>query len=337
VVSRSALGRSDNRETSSTVGRVSGAMTRGALLGLTVRSDRAQPTSDHAARALDGPTPPPSTGFFERSRIARLCRDLRQNEPAPQMALCASEHGKGRRSAKRERARPRERYEELDAQRDAVALFDHGGERREVAPVRFIAHDTRRLRAESQVRLAARGELRQDRSELRVRREAGGAEGSVSPCFLARECSLEKRSHVTIVGFRDGADAGHVELAPERLAAHHRRGGVGHACAQRRTERRDRAERPAQLPLGPALALQGGLELRFEPAARRLVEKLGAGQCRPRRFARGDGLSKLHELIRSVVTRARWVTIPERELREPTSFLEKHNLCPARQGCCASR
>src|SRR5439155_1578950 len=46
VVSRSALGRSDKRATSSTVGRVGG----GGAFGV-----RAQATSDHAARELGGP------------------------------------------------------------------------------------------------------------------------------------------------------------------------------------------------------------------------------------------------------------------------------------------
>src|SRR5271155_3253061 len=104
------------------------------------------------------------------------------------MALGLSKNRERRRSALCKRASPHERHEELDAHRDAMALFDHGRELREQRAVRLSAGHARKLRAKRQMGLAARGDARELRPKLDVVAKASRAEGGGAPRFFVRKC-----------------------------------------------------------------------------------------------------------------------------------------------------
>ena len=107
VASRSALGRSERRETISTVGRTTGSTVDVSP----IRVSSAHATSDHADRAVDGPSRARERVLAWR-RVSRGRGDLGEHEPAPQVTLGPPEdaerrgrvqHGRGGLRAVRKR------------------------------------------------------------------------------------------------------------------------------------------------------------------------------------------------------------------------------------------
>ena len=165
-----------------------------------------------------------------------------------------------------------------------MALLDHRRDRREVRAVRLAATHARRLGAEREMRLPARGELRERRRERGVLAEARGAQRRVAAGVVGRERALEERGDVAVLGLGERAEARAVDLAGVRAAAHHHLRRLDERAAKRGAQRSDGAERAGELHLVRRLALQRGIELRFEASARRLVDDLRA---RDRRLPRG--------------------------------------------------
>jgi len=158
VGSRSALGRSERRDTISTVGRTTGASEPAA---------RAHATSPQAARALEGPEDARSRasssgrGSPARAAISPNTSHLPRCLSASLSTARAGEMATGSAGWRRSGTNT------LDAQRDPVALLDLRGERRDVRAVRLAPGDARHLGGERQVRVARSGDPRERVCDLR--------------------------------------------------------------------------------------------------------------------------------------------------------------------------
>ena len=283
VVSRSALGRSDRRATSSRVGRVVGrrraARPPRRRVGLRERPGDERPRRARARRARRRARP----RLLERRHVARLHGDLGQHEPAPEVPLGAAQHASAGPDVHRDGRAAHERDEELDAHRDAVALLDHRRELREQRAVGLAAGDARELGAERQVRLPARRDLREQRRQLGVAREARRAERRGPARLVARERLAQERQRLAVLRLGEGAQPARVELALTRAPPQEHARRLAERRAQRRAERaRPRGRRRRAWPRSSGRRLSAASISSSKRARARLVEQLGARERRSR-------------------------------------------------------
>ena len=158
-------------------------------------------------------------GFSQGIRIAGLGRDLGQYEPATEVAFGLAQDCERRRDGDRNGVRARQRNEELEAERDPVGFFDHRGDREKVRAVRFSSCNARCLGGECEMRLPARRDFREDRSERSVVDRACRAERCCSARVVAGERALRDLGRTRIARIGERAHASAVELATERATS----------------------------------------------------------------------------------------------------------------------
>ena len=277
-MSRSALGRSDSRAMSSSVGRVvggGGASTpRTERVRLAERPRDERPGGARARRAGGRPR----LRLFERRHVPRLHRDLGQDEPAPEVPLCAAEHGERRRHVLRDGHGARERHEELDAHRDAVALLDHRCELREERAVGLAPRDARELGAERQVRLAAGRDLGEDRREIRLSRKTCRAQRGGAAGLVSRERLSQQRPRLAILSFCERAQPARVQLALPRAPSDQHSRGLSERCPERWAQRGHGAHGSCELGLCGRPSLQRGVDLGLQADPRASCR---AARCAP--------------------------------------------------------
>ncbi len=156
----------------------------------------------------------------ERAHVSRLDGHFGEHQPATEMALGASKDGQRRPYLDRDGHRTKQRHEELDAHRDAVALLDHRSELREKRSVRLVTSHARELRPEREVRLTARGNLREKRRKIRIAREARRTERRRAARLVSCERLPEQRHRLAILRLRQRAEPAGVQLTLARTTPH---------------------------------------------------------------------------------------------------------------------
>jgi hypothetical protein len=113
-----------------------------------------------------------------------------------------------------------------------VALFDHRRELRQETPVGFATGHARELGAEGQVRLPTRSDLSEERRELGVTRETGGAQRGRAAGLVSRQGLAQEGHRLSILRLGERSEPARIELALARAAPDEDRRGFSQRRAK---------------------------------------------------------------------------------------------------------
>ena len=270
VVSRSALGRSERRATSSTVGRVCGCGTGDVARRVAQRPGHERPRGARALRTDRGARAASSSG--ERSPALTATSAITSQRPrcrsAPRSTLSAGPTTAGigalRASGTKNSTHREIRWLSLiiGARPARCAPFDSRRATRAISAAK----------ATCDWRLAAT--LASGAASAGSREKHAADSAAVPPASSAASASLRSVVELAVLRLRERADARRVDFAIERLAPDHHAHGLGHRGSQCGAQRRDGSKRAGELRLARGPSLEDGVELGLEACTRRLVDDL---------------------------------------------------------------